>query len=275
MTSSDSLKDYFKAISNIPLLTKQEEIELFERFGRGEHGIRQKIAEANQRLVVKIAKSHLRKGLSFGDLIGEGNVGLMRAIEKFDLKKKCRFATYAIHWIRQAVTRGIQEKAHTVRPPVDLTGQVPQYRKKIHELSEKLGRRPHVKEVARALHVSPEKADRLDKAERALYGVKALPEFESIDTAPVALTGNEPWLAAHREVEARDMLEVLMEAITERERKILSLRFGLSGRQPMTLQEVGQRLNVTRARVGQIESRAMAKMHAKLVDSGALAVDAN
>ena len=107
MNNSDSLKDYFKAISNIPLLSKQEEIDLFKRFAEGENGIREKIAEANQRLVIKIAKSHLGKGLTFGDLIGEGNVGLMRAIEKFDLKKKCRFATYAIHWIRQAVTRSI------------------------------------------------------------------------------------------------------------------------------------------------------------------------
>ena len=275
MNNSDSLKGYFKAISNIPLLSRQEEIDLFERFGRGEDGVRQKIAEANQRLVVKIAKSHLGRGLTFGDLIGEGNVGLMRAIEKFDLKKKCRFATYAIHWIRQSVTRSIQEKAHTVRPPVDLTGQVPHYRKKVYELSQKLGRQPHVNEVAKAMHMTPEKAGRLDKAERALYGVKALPEFESIDTAQVALTGNESWLTADRAVEARDMLDVLMQAITDREREILSMRFGLTGRQPMTLQQVGKQLNVTRARVGQIESRAMAKMHAKLVDSGAMAVDAN
>ena len=123
--------------------------------------------------------------------------------------------------------------------------------------------------------LAADKAERLDKAERALYGVKDLPEFESIDTAPALTTGNEIWLAANREIEARDMVEVLMEAISEREREILTLRFGLTGRQPMTLQEVGKRLKVTRARVGQIENRAMAKMHAKLVDSGALAAEAN
>ena len=267
-TTSESLKEYFNAISDIPLLTKEEEIELFKRFPAGDDSIRKNIAEANQRLVVKIAKTHLGKGLSFGDLIGEGNVGLMRAIEKFDLSKKCRFATYAIHWIRQAVTRSIQEKAHTVRPPVDLTGQVPYYRKKVYELTEKLGRQPMLKEVARAMHMTPEKAGRLDKAEHALYGVKALPEFESIDTAPIAHNGVEPWVAADRAIEARDMVDVLMGAVTDREREILSLRFGLGGKHPMTLQEVGKRLNVTRARVGQIENRAMAKMHARMAESG-------
>ena len=270
MSSSDSLREYFKSISDIPLLTKEQEIELFERLQAGEESIRERIAEANQRLVVKIAKTRLGQGLTFGDLIGEGNVGLMRAIEKFDLSRKCRFATYAIHWIRQAVSRAIQEKAHTVRPPVDLTGQMPHYQRTVRHLEEELGRRPDVKEVAKALRVTPEKAARLDKAERALYGVKALPEFESIDTAPVERTGNEPWLVADRQVEARDMVEVLMHAVTEREREILSLRFGLGDTHPMTLQEVGKRLNVTRARVGQIENRAMAKMFASLETDEAL-----
>jgi len=270
MSSSDSLREYFKSISEIPLLTKEQEIELFERLQAGEESIRERIAEANQRLVVKIAKTRLGQGLTFGDLIGEGNVGLMRAIEKFDLSRKCRFATYAIHWIRQAVTRAVQEKAHTVRPPVDLTGQVPQYRRTVRQLEEKLGLRPDVKEIAKALRVTPEKAARLDKAERALYGVKPLPEFESIDTAPVERTGNEPWLTADRQIEARDMVEVLMQAVTDREREILSLRFGLGGTHPMTLQEVGKRLNVTRARVGQIENRAMAKMCASLETDEAL-----
>ncbi len=274
MKSNESLKEYFSAISDIPLLTKQGEIDLFKQFQKGDPNARAKIAESNQRLVIKIAKSHLGRGLSFGDLIGEGNVGLMRAIEKFDLERKCRFATYAIHWIRQAVTRSIQEKAPTVRPPVDLTGQVPKYRRKVSELSDKLGRDPSHKEVARALRISPDKAERLSKAERALYGVKPLPEFETIDTAPVAETGNEPWIAAHRVLEAKDTLNLLMEAVTDREREILTLRYGLGGRLPMTLQEVGKRLNVTRARVGQIESRAMTKMHERLQETD-LAAEAN
>ncbi len=270
MYSNESLSDYFKAISDIPLLSKEEEIELFKRLQAGDESARQKLAESNQRLVVKIAKSHLGRGLSFGDLIGEGNLGLMRAIEKFDLSKKCRFATYAIHWIRQSITRAIHEKAPTVRPPVDLTGQVPKYRRKINELEGKLGRQPSTKEVARALRVSTDKAERLDKAEHALYGMTALPEFESVDTVATAHAGvEEPWVAAHRELEARDMLEVLMQAVTEREREILTLRYGLGGRYPMTLQEVGKRLNVTRARVGQIESRAISKMIARLQETAA------
>ena len=267
MTSSQALKEYFKSVSDIPLLTKEQEKQLFKDFGAGDDTARRKIAEANQRLVIKIAKTRLGQGLPFGDLIGEGNVGLMRAIEKFDLKRECRFATYAIHWIRQAVQRAVQEKAPTVRPPVDLTGQVPKYRRTTSELHQKLGRQPHITEIARALRVSPDKASRLDKAEKALYGVKALPEYESIDTAPVFRDGNEPWVMADRQVEARHMIRMLMQAVNERERQILSLRYGLEGQRPMTLQEVGKRLKVTRARVGQIESRAMAKMTALLAES--------
>jgi len=274
METSEHLKEYFQSIADIPLLTPQQEIDLFKQLQGGDESARTKIAEANQRLVIKIAKGHLGRGMSFGDLIGEGNCGLMRAIEKFDLTRKCRFATYAIHWIRQSVTRSIQEKAHTVRPPVDLTGQVPQYRRTRDKLQAKLRRNPTAREIARALRVSEDKAGRLDKAERALYGVKALPEFESIDTAPVVHVGSEPWIAADREIEARDMVDVLMQAVTDREREILSLRYGLTGRPPMTLQQVGKRLKVTRARVGQIENRAMAKMHARLEETGAL-VDAN
>lgn len=268
MSNSEGLREYFKSVAHIPLLTKHGEIDLFRQLGSGDESVRVKIAEANQRLVIKIAKAYSGHGLPFSDLISEGNVGLMRAIQKFDLARKCRFATYAIHWIRQAISRAIQEKAHMVRPPVDLTGQLPQYRRVVSQLNDKLGRRPGLKEVARAMRVSAGRASRLDKAERAIYGVKALPEFESIDTVLVVQTGNEPWVSAEREAEARDMVDVLMQAVSTRERKILSLRYGLDGRQPMTLQEVGERLKVTRARVGQIQNRAMAKMVAKLEDSG-------
>ena len=260
MDRSESLRQYFDSISDIPLLTKEQEIELFRRLQSGDESARQHIVEANQRLVIKIAKAHLGRGLSFGDLIGEGNIGIMRAIEKFDLRKKCRFATYAVHWIRQCITRAIQEKAHMVRPPVDLTGQVPKYRRTVARLERKLGRRPQIEEVAQALRMTAGHTRRLQKAERALYGVKPLPEFESIDTAPVARTGDDPSVKAAREIEARDMAEVLMHAVTERERQILGLRFGLAGSPPMTLQQVGKRLNVTRARVGQIQHRALAKM---------------
>ena len=264
MIGSDSLTEYFNAISSIPLLTKQEEIDLFRRLQDGDGSARHQIAEANQRLVIKIAKSHLGRGLPFGDLIGEGNVGLMRAIDKFDLSRKCRLATYAIHWIRQAIIRGIQEKAPMVRPPVDLTGMVSRFRRTVSQLEQKLGRRPHIKEVARTIRVSAEKVIRLHQAERALYGIGPLPEFDAIDSVSVSRTGEDPSTRTDREIEARDMVEVLIQAVTDREREILSLRFGLDGRPPMTLRQVGERLHVTRARVGQIQSRAMAKMFAML-----------
>lgn len=264
MDSSESLKEYFSSISDIPLLTQQQEIELFRRLRQGDENARRQIVEANQRLVIKMAKPHLGRGLSFGDLIGEGNVGLMRAIAKFDLSRQCRFATYAIHWIRQCITRAIQEKAPMVRPPVDLTGQVPRYRRTVNELERKLGRSPQTNEVARYMRVTPEKVGRLGQAERALYGIKPLPQFESIDTALIVREVDAPSVRADREVEARDMVEALMHAVTEREREILSLRFGLGGNRPMTLQQIGERINVTRARVGQIQTRAMEKMAEEL-----------
>ena len=262
------LRAYFTSIARIPLLTPDEEVELFRQLRKGDESARARLAEANQRLVIKTAGAHLTDGLTFGDLIGEGNVGLMHAIDRFDLSRQCRFSTYAIHWIRRAIIQATQEKPHTIRLPGDLAGRLPRYRRTIAELNDELSRRPTLRESARAMGVTTHMVKRLDRANRVISGFQALPEQSSLDTVPVARTGYEPWLSAEREVEARDLAEVLMRAVTRRERTILSLRFGLDGRGPMTLEEIGRQLSLTKARIGQIESQAMAKMAHRLQNTG-------
>ena len=262
------LRAYFSSVARIPLLTQQEEVELFRQLGQGDVSARSKLAEANQRLVIKIAGAHLSFGLAFGDLIGEGNVGLMRAIDRFDLSKQCRFSTYAIHWIRRAIMQAIQEQAHTIRVPGDLVTRVSWYRGALAQLEEGLNRRPTLGESARALGVTTHTVKRLDRANRAMSGIQPLPRHEAMHTVALSRTGYEPWSSAEREMEARDLVEVLMRAITRREREILSLRFGLDGRGPMTLEDVGTQLNLTKARIGQIESQAISKMARTLETAG-------
>ena len=260
------LRAYFTSVASIPLLTPNEEAELFRQLKLGDESVRSRLAEANQRLVIKIASAHLTRGLTFGDLIGEGNVGLMHAIERFDLSRQCRFSTYAIHWIRRAIIQAIQEKAHSIRVPGDLAGRVPRYRRTIAQLNDELDRRPTLGESARAMGVTKHTVRRLDRASHVLSSIQALPEHES--TVLMTRTGVVPWLSAERVLEARDMVEVLMRAVTHREREILGLRFGLDGRCPMTLEEVGTQFNLTKARIGQIESQAMSKMAQKLQRTG-------
>lgn len=263
MAEAGSLSAHFREVSRIPLLTRQDEHELFGRVRQGDQPARHHIAKANQRLVIKIARRAMGQGMSLDDLIGEANVGLLRAIDKFDPSRNCRFSTYAIYWIRQSVARAIQEKAHTVRPPVDLTGQVRSYRGLVSSLERELRRKPCRSEVARKLRIPCSKADRLERAECALRGATPLSDFGSLDTVPILRTDDRGngggWL---QEIETRDTLAVLTRAISERERNILAMRYGLGGRQPMTLEEIGRRHNVTRARIGQIEKRAIAKMSA-------------
>lgn len=270
MTEHESLSAYFSDVSNVPLLAVAEERALFRRLRAGDHTVRERIAAANQRLVVKVARKYTGHGISLADLIGEGNVGLMRAIDKFDLGRGCRLSTYAIHWIRQAVARAIHEKANTVRPPVDLTAQMPQYRRSVRALELKLGRRPATTEVARALHLSRSKVERLDRAQCALQGATPLSDFDGLDSAPVSqIHERDPGAAGLQKVELQDMLDCMMIALGEREREVLKFRYGLGGERPLTLRELGQRHRLTRARIGQIEKRAIAKMGALFTPDGA------
>lgn len=269
MTESQELKPYFDDVAGIPLLTPDEERALFRKLRSGDEAARHKIVVANQRLVIMIARQHLDRGLAYGDLIGEGNVGLMRAIDKFKLSKKCKLSTYAMHWIRQAITRAIHAKAHTVRPPVDLTAQVPKYRRTVDRLADDLGRRPSQPEIAKTLGMSHSKAGRLEKASLAISPMKPLGESGSVDTVTVrAIDEEQAWATALRETEERDMVDVLLRAVPRRYRDVIRLRYGLDGGQPLTLESVGTRLGVTRERVRQIQTQAIKKMSDALQRTG-------
>lgn len=261
--SFDSLRPYFAAIAQIPLLTGKQERALFQRVLQGDEKARQEIALANQRLVMRTARQYRSSGLSLDDLIGEGNVGLMRAIDKFELAKNCRFSTYAVHWIRQAVSRAIQEKVHTVRPPVDLTGRVPKYRRAVSRLKAEMGRTPSRAETARELKMSESLVARLNQAELAVRGARPFSTLEGIDdTLHTNGRQNANGLDWLRRIEDSDTLDRLMGHVTSREREVLTLRYGLDGGPPMTLAEVAKRGKVTRARIGQIEQGAIEKMAA-------------
>ena len=261
MTDTDPLAVYFQHISRVPLLSQEEERELFRRMNHGDDRARDRIAEANQRLVVSIAKRHIGRGIPFADLIGEGNVGLLRAIDGFRLSKKCRLSTYAVCKIQQAMVRAIDKGAHTVRPPIGSGGRIRAYRLAVRRLTRKLCREPAQSEIAKELHISPSKIARLGQASRAARGGARSPYDESIGTGPVGhMAERHDWSREIQRIEARDTVETLMQGVTERERQILRLRYGLGDRGPLTLNEVGERSHVTRQRADQILHQALAKM---------------
>ena len=261
MTEAESLSTYLREMSRVPLLDEEGERCLRRRVRHGDADARTRVAAANQRLVVKIAKRHFGRGVPLSDLIGAGNVGLMRAIDKFKLSKRCRFSTYAVHWIRQAIGRAVDTGAHTVRPQLGDAPRIRAYRQAISRLWRELGCRPSKAEIAKELRISLPRVERLEKAARATYAVKPLPDFGTIDAAPVAeRDGTHDWYKPFREIEERDTVDVLMQALTERERQILRLRYGLDGDRPLTYQEIGARYNFTRSRAEQVVAQAVAKM---------------
>lgn len=262
MTETDpSLAPYFREIRRVPLLGEQEERELFRRLSLGDGHAREKIASANQRLVVKIAKHYGGRGLPLGDLIGEGNVGLMQAIDNFRLSKECRLSTYAAYWIRRAIGRALHHDISTVRPPVNVSEAVPKYRRSVASLERKLGRSATRAEISVGLHLPQAKVDQYEKACCAQEGATPLSSFTSLDDVLGASSASRyDWRAWLREIDYRDQLLALMQAVTDREREVLSLRYGLDGGVPMTLEEIGKRQHVTRSMIGQIEQRALRKM---------------
>ena len=259
----ESLAPYFAQVTRVPLLTSAEERMLFQRLHRGDPRARERIASANQRLVVKVAMQYFGNGMSLGDLVGEGNLGLMRAIDKFDLNRRCRFSTYGVYWIRQAVSRAIEQKSHLIRPPVDLAGKAGKYQRAVEHLRQHLGREPFRREVAQALRMDESEAERLSLAARAVRGATSLSVHGASDAASwrdsSARSSESDWL---RRIERRDLLSVLAGAVSAREQEVLRLRYGLDGKRPMTLREIAQREHVSRARIGQIEQQALKKMAA-------------
>jgi len=260
--SLDSLRLYLREIGKVPLLTADQEVYLAKRIERGDMGAKAQMIEANLRLVVSIAKSYLGRGLSFLDLIQEGSLGLIRAVEKFDYRKGYKFSTYATWWIRQAVTRAIADKARTIRIPVHM---VEKLNKVVHierQLVQRLGREPNPEEIAEELEIAPEEVrEILRMAQLPVSLEKPIGEEEesSLGDFVPDEQAESPYDTAQVHLRREDIRRAL-DALPERERAVIELRFGLTGEQPCTLEEVGKAFGVTRERIRQIENNTLKKL---------------
>ncbi len=260
--SLDSLRLYLRSIGRVELLTAEQEIELAKRIERGDMAAKRHMVEANLRLVVSIAKGYLGRGLSFLDLIQEGSLGLIRAVEKFDYRRGYKFSTYATWWIRQAVTRAIADKARTIRIPVHMVEKLNRVTQVERQLVQKLGREPQPAEIAAELQISVrEVRDILRLAQMPVSLEKPIGDGDESELGDLVADDSveEPFDAATEHLQREDIQRAL-DALPERERQVIELRYGLRGHEPLTLEEVGRLFGITRERVRQIENNTLKKL---------------
>ncbi|MCC8136523.1 MAG: RNA polymerase sigma factor RpoD [Clostridiales bacterium] len=262
VSTEDPVRMYLKEIGNVPLLTGEEEIELAKRVEQGDEEAKKKLTEANLRLVVSIAKKYVGRGMPFLDLIQEGNMGLMKAVDKFDYTKGYKFSTYATWWIRQAITRGIADTGRTIRVPVHMVETINKTLRMTRTLLQELGREPTPEEVADRLGVPVSRVREVLKISRDPVSLDTpigeeddshLGDFIEDDTALSPADS-----AAFSML--REELSTALESLTDRERQVIKLRFGLEDGRARTLEEVGKEFNVTRERIRQIEAKALRKL---------------
>ena len=258
----DPVRMYLKEIGKVPLLTADEEISLAKRMENGDENAKKRLAEANLRLVVSIAKRYVGRGMLFLDLIQEGNLGLIKAVEKFDYRKGYKFSTYATWWIRQAITRAIADQARTIRIPVHMVETINKLIRVSRQLLQELGREPQPEEIAKEMNMSVDRVREILKISQEPVSLETpigeeedshLGDFIQDDNVPV------PADAAAFTLLKEQLVEVLG-TLTEREQKVLRLRFGLDDGRARTLEEVGKEFNVTRERIRQIEAKALRKL---------------
>jgi RNA polymerase primary sigma factor len=260
--SLDSLRLYLRSIGRVELLTADQEISLARRIERGDMVAKRHMVEANLRLVVSIAKGYLGRGLSFLDLIQEGSLGLIRAVEKFDYRRGYKFSTYATWWIRQAVTRAIADKARTIRIPVHMVEKLNRVTHVERQLVQRLGREPEPEEISAELKWSVrEVRDVLRVAQLPVSLEKPVGDEEESELGDFVAddTAESPFESATESLQRQDVQRAL-DALPERERQVIELRYGLRGSEPLTLEEVGRAFGVTRERIRQIETNTLKKL---------------
>ena len=258
----DPVRMYLKEIGKVPLLTADEEVELAKRMAEGDEDAKKRLAEANLRLVVSIAKRYVGRGMLFLDLIQEGNLGLIKAVEKFDYHKGFKFSTYATWWIRQAITRAIADQARTIRIPVHMVETINKLIRVSRQLLQELGREPTPEEIAAELDMPVERVREILKISQEPVSLETpigeeedshLGDFIQDDNVPV------PAEAAAQTL-LKEQLDEVLDTLTEREQKVLRLRFGMDDGRARTLEEVGKEFDVTRERIRQIEAKALRKL---------------
>lgn len=258
----DPVRMYLKEIGKIPLLTAEEEVELAKRMEQGDEEAKRRLAEANLRLVVSIAKRYVGRGMLFLDLIQEGNLGLLKAVEKFDYRKGYKFSTYATWWIRQAITRAIADQARTIRIPVHMVETINKLTRTSRQLLQELGREPTPEEIAERMDMPVERVREIMKIAVEPVSLET-PIGEEDDSHLGDFIEDEDTVAPVDGASftlLREQLEEVLDTLTPREKKVLRLRFGLDDERARTLEEVGQEFGVTRERIRQIEAKALRKL---------------
>ncbi len=258
----DSVRMYLKEIGKIDLLTFDEEVYLAQEIEKGSQSARDGLISANLRLVVSIAKKYIGRGLTFLDLVQEGNQGLMRAVEKFDWKRGFKFSTYATWWIRQAITRAIADQAKTIRIPVHMVETINKVYKATRALTQKLGHEPSVEQIAKEVGITIDKVEEIYRISQDTTSL-ATPVGDDEDSFLGDFIEDTTQLSPYEETSRellRESIEEVLSSLDEREAKVLALRFGLLGETPKTLEEVGKIFNVTRERIRQIEAKALRKL---------------
>ena len=262
VSTEDPVRMYLKEIGNVPLLTTEQEVELAKRVEAGDEEAKKQLTEANLRLVVSIAKKYVGRGMPFLDLIQEGNMGLMKAVDKFDYTKGYKFSTYATWWIRQAITRGIADTGRTIRVPVHMVETINKTLRMTRILLQELGREPTPEEVAERLNVSVSRVREVLKISRDPVSLDT-PIGEEEDSHLGDFIEDDSALSPADSAAfsmLRAELATALESLTDRERQVVKLRFGLEDGRARTLEEVGKEFNVTRERIRQIEAKALRKL---------------